>query len=145
MKFEINKDKIRDLGLIVKRGNSNNTVLFWDENEQAASYIVEVFRCVEDNVEAGFLSDYVAAKCSRGGAKPVCTIAVERNKFYHSINDLPCGYYIVCLKVENRNGEVVEESAPYCFNVEDYAKKAEEQANGIANAIYYSGCGSVLG
>ena len=116
-------------------------MLFWDENEEAMTYLIEVFRYAGDNkIEQGFLNNFVVASISKfGKAKPVCTIAVERNKFYHSINDLPCGDYIVCLKVENKLGEVCEESAPYCFHIEDSEKKAEERADGIAAASRHRG------
>ncbi len=147
MKFEYNKDKFAELGLIVKHGNCQNIVFFWDETEQAASYIVEIYRYVGDTqLSRGFMNDsdvYLTVK--QGKAKPVCAITVERNKFYHSVNDLPCGDYIVCLKVEDRSGEICKEAKPYYFYIKDVEriaalraeeaeKKAAQRATSIAMA-----------
>lgn len=180
MKFEYNKEKIVDLGLIVKHGNVQNIVMFWDENKNAVLYILEIYRIDWHYERNGFFEEvnilkqeieirvngrkakrvnkYLSktglvlaenkfasmntwredgydrsevALASLDKAKPVSTIVVERNKFYHSINDLPCGDYIVCLKVENRNGEVYAESAPYYFHIND----AEETANKRTSAV----------
>lgn len=67
-------------------------------------------------------------------AKPVCTVTVERNKFYHSVNDLPCGGYIVRLKAENRSGEIFAEAPPYYFHIDD----AEAFVCGQVNRIIKS-------
>lgn len=192
MKFEYNKEKYVDLGLIVKHGNVQNIVMFWDENKNAVSYILEFYRIDWNYKEEGFfhetsiqereveLYDYRGSRKEidkylpisepaivsnnfasmrewnegNGGpkrsevtfykfdkAKPVCTIIVERNKFYHSINDLPCGDCIVCLKVENRNGEVYAESAPYYFHIND----AEQTVNKRADSIASAAAGNIVG
>lgn len=161
MKFEYHIEKYSELGLIVKRGNTQNTVVFWDENEGAATYILELFRlsqeyhCFEYKdgfvQEAEIVEDDNALRCGQhltteapgivgnkfavnqtyngvhynvlqfefSMIKPVTTIQIERNVFYHSFNDLPCGDYIVCLKIENRLGETIAESTPYYFHIND--------------------------
>lgn len=191
MKFEYNKEKFADLGLIVKRGNIGNMVFFWEEQNDAVIYNLEIYRVPEDYetklyVEGfikeakissltndlqevlghpyanrnsncvttkapGFVNGKIVFNCfgdysnwrynhcntmefELAAIKPICAITVERNKFYHSINDLPCGDYIVCLKVENRNGEIFAESVPFYFHIEDAEKRADDRANGIARA-----------
>ena len=190
MKFEFNKEKYVDLGLIVKHGNMQNIVMFWDENAQAMSYILEIYR-IDWNYENECFFEEATVKEQQdssynrvagdkslsidgpavvsmqfaamrewvenyrynrsevtfhdfGQAKPVCTVAVDRNKFYHSINDLPCGDYIVCFKVEDRSGEICAQSAPYYFHINDAEEIADERAQGIANASRASR-GSCLG
>ncbi len=44
MKFDFKKSKSSDLGLIVKHGNSDNVVFFFDEDENAACYKLRLFR-----------------------------------------------------------------------------------------------------
>jgi hypothetical protein len=44
MKFDFVKSKCFDLGLVVKHGNSDNVVFFFDENEDAACYKLRLFR-----------------------------------------------------------------------------------------------------
>lgn len=44
MKFDFVKSKCSDLGLVVKHGNSDNVVFFFDENEDAACYKLRLFR-----------------------------------------------------------------------------------------------------
>ena len=44
MKFDFAKSKCSDLGLVVKHGNSDNVVFFFDENEDAACYKLRLFR-----------------------------------------------------------------------------------------------------
>ncbi len=187
MKFEYNKEKFAELGLIVKHGNCNNIVFFWNENDEAVSYNLEIYRigwqyknegafeeigivnseaevydmngrrkvanqrlskqcpaiiensyAVEREWKEGYGSRptlrYEVLKYDFNFAFPVCTINIERNKFYHSINDLPCGDYIVCLKLENRSGEIFAESVPYYFHIDDAEKRADDRASGIARA-----------
>lgn len=147
MKFEYNKEKYADLGLIVKHGNSQNVVFFWDEVEDAASYVIEIYRYVGDRkFSEGFMDDNaIYLTVNHREAKPVCAVSVERNKFYYSINDLPYGGYIVCLKVEDRSGEIFRESKPYYFHIEDAEKVVTKQAENMAAAVLYSGGMSHLG
>jgi len=44
MKFGFDKNKCSDIGLIVKHGNKDNVVLFFDEVENAATYKAVLFR-----------------------------------------------------------------------------------------------------
>ena len=44
MKFEFNINECKDLGLIVKRGNKDNIVVFFDAIEEASGYIIELYR-----------------------------------------------------------------------------------------------------
>lgn len=192
MKFDYKAKNYSYLGLIVKHGNINNVVFFWDENEAAARYLLEFFRipdgdkgaelcegfvreaeiyCYSDNAEklrelghhsgsclstkapgivhgkfamnkvskdSNYFSPYTSCEVLQfelSQIKPICTVTVERNTFYYSLNDLPCGDYIVCLKVEDRQGQISGESAPYYFHVDD----AEEVAKGRVNQIVSSG------
>lgn len=195
MKFVYNKEIYSDLGLIVKHGNIGNIVFFWDENNLAVNYILEIWRIPEgdkgEKIVEGFVqeteicdseaalekvlgqepypyrrgentclgsltpgiewgkfamnkiwqrrNEKAFSRCQViefefNSIKPICTISVDRNKFYHSINDLPHGDYIVCLKVEDRQGEIIEEAMPYYFHVEDAEMIADKRAGTIAGA-----------
>ena len=57
MKFEFDIRKCSDVGLVVKYGNSNNVVFFFDENEDAASYSLELYRLDFDMGNNGFLRE----------------------------------------------------------------------------------------
>ena len=57
MKFDFDIKKCSDVGLIVKYGNSNNVVFFFDENEDAASYSLELYRLDFDMGNNGFLRE----------------------------------------------------------------------------------------
>ena len=57
MKFEFDIRKCGDVGLVVKYGNSNNVVFFFDENEDAASYSLELYRLDFDMGNNGFLRE----------------------------------------------------------------------------------------
>ena len=52
MKFTFDKDRYCDLGLVLKHGNRDNIVLFFDEIEDAAIYRAKLFRTeVEFEIE----------------------------------------------------------------------------------------------
>ena len=57
MKFDFDIKKCSDVGLIVKYGNSNNVVFFFDENEDAAVYSLELYRLNFDMGNNGFLRE----------------------------------------------------------------------------------------
>ena len=57
MKFDFDIKKCSDVGLIVKYGNSNNVVFFFDENEDAAVYSLELYRLDFDMGNNGFLRE----------------------------------------------------------------------------------------
>ena len=57
MKFNFDIKKCSDVGLIVKYGNSNNVVFFFDENEDAAVYSLELYRLDFDMGNNGFLRE----------------------------------------------------------------------------------------
>lgn len=44
MKFEFIESNSSNLGLVMSRGVSGNRVFFWDENEDAAEYVLELYR-----------------------------------------------------------------------------------------------------
>lgn len=187
MQLDIDLKKCSDVGLVVKHGNVNNIVFFWDENENAAIYSLEVYRIDWQYEKEGFFEEakllqrevkvynsgprieidkylstdmpalikkqFVTARewndtAHRSkvlfydftAAKPVCVINVDRNKFYHSINDLPCGNYIAVLKIEDRQGEIATQSVPYYFHIDDAEKTANERANRIASAAAHDMC-----
>ena len=190
MKFDYKAKNYSYLGLIVKHGNINNIVFFWDENESAARYLLDFFRIPDgdkgaqlfegfvreaeiydsDNAEklrelgynggcclstkapgivhgkfamnkaskSDYFNNYTSCEVLQfefSQIKPICTVTIERKTFYYSLNDLPCGDYILCLKVEDRQGQISGESAPYYFHVDD----AEEVAKGRVNRIVSSG------
>ena len=45
MKFEFIESNSSNVGLVMSKGVSGNIVFFWDENEDAAEYILELYRC----------------------------------------------------------------------------------------------------
>lgn len=55
MKFEFNINECKDLGLIVKRGNKDNIVVFFDAIEEASGYIIELYRADFMFPSEGFL------------------------------------------------------------------------------------------
>ena len=55
MKFEFNINECKDLGLIVKRGNKDNIVVFFDAIEEASGYIIELYRADFMLPKEGFL------------------------------------------------------------------------------------------
>lgn len=57
MKFDFDIKKCSDVGLVVKYGNSNNVVFFFDENEDAAVYSLELYRLNFDMGNNGFLKN----------------------------------------------------------------------------------------
>ena len=74
MKFDFDYEKCSDVGLIVKYGNSNNVVFFYDQIEEAAGYRLELFRLEFDMKQNGFLqpADIKLNKGTMGyyGGKP---------------------------------------------------------------------------
>ena len=44
MKFEFIESNSSNVGLVMSKGVSGNVVFFWDENDDAAEYILELFR-----------------------------------------------------------------------------------------------------
>lgn len=44
MKFEFNEEKSTNVGLVMSNGTTGNIVFFWDENEDAAEYVLELYR-----------------------------------------------------------------------------------------------------
>ena len=56
MKFDFDYDKCSDVGLVVKHGNKDNVVLFFDEIEEAACYRANLFRTdINFGEQDGFL------------------------------------------------------------------------------------------
>lgn len=55
MKFQFNINECKDLGLIVKRGNKDNIVVFFDGDEEAGGYIIELYRLGFTLPKEGFL------------------------------------------------------------------------------------------
>ena len=55
MKFEFNINECKNLGLIVKRGNKDNIVVFFDGDEEAGGYIIELYRLEFTLPKEGFL------------------------------------------------------------------------------------------
>ena len=45
MKFEFIESNSSNVGLVMSKGVSGNIVFFWDENEDAAEYDIEIYRC----------------------------------------------------------------------------------------------------
>ena len=178
MKFDFEFKKCSDVGLIVKHGNSNNVVFFFDENEDAANYSLELYRLESDVCYSGFLreveeiqgqegSRLVGCDCNkkqflysrekiefvtdRRGfptqvkryetlsypfekVKPICSLSIDRNTYYASVYFLPLGQYICILNIENRTGEIVKSSVPYCFKVEaksDISQQLEDTRKSV--------------
>ena len=194
MKFDFDIEKCGDVGLIVKYGNSNNVVFFFDENEDATSYSLELYRLDFDMGNNGFLREvceiqrvtavkyfvtskesYVNECLTEPGnpyyrdhklisqyvweeeaynpsrvkrvkileypfdqVKPICTIPIDRNTFYTSIDFLPEGRYICVLKIEDRMGEIIKRSVPYYFKVKASADISKQLA-GIQSTVRTSG------
>lgn len=44
MKFEFIESNSSNVGLVMSKGVSGNIVFFWDENEDAAEYVLELYR-----------------------------------------------------------------------------------------------------
>ena len=57
MKFIFDQTKYTDMGLIVKQNKNNDIVLFWDENVEAANYIIHVFRTNYHECNNGFMQE----------------------------------------------------------------------------------------
>jgi hypothetical protein len=200
MKFEFDIRKCSDVGLVVKDGNSNNVVFFFDENEDAASYSLELYRLDFDMGNNGFLREVCEILTSKEGelykngnyekyineslsvpnqpyfqgdelisqhkwnemdtspysrrgsqiercelikypfdeVKPICSISIDRNTFFASVDFLPEGEYICILNVEDRNGEIIKRSVPYYFKIKANADISKQLA-GIQSSVRSSG------
>jgi hypothetical protein len=55
MKFEFNEEKSTNVGLVMSTGTIGNTVFFWDENEEAAEYVIELYRSPISKKYNGFI------------------------------------------------------------------------------------------
>lgn len=51
--------------------------------------------------------------------KPVYYLTIERNRYYTALNDLVAGDYIIVLKSEDKQGNIIEQSIPYYFCVSE--------------------------
>ena len=197
MKFDFDIKKCSDVGLIVKYGNSNNVVFFFDENEDAAVYSLELYRLDFDMGNNGFLREvceiqkqessyqkgygviekytdealvspkqpyfdgkqlvsqreweeptydryrptikrHEIIKFSFDEIKPICSISIDRNTFYASVDFLPEGEYICIFNIEDRNGEIIKRSVPYYFKVKANADISKQLA-GIQSSVRSSG------
>ena len=45
MKFEFIESNSSNVGRVMSKGVNGNIVFFWDENEDAAEYVLELYRC----------------------------------------------------------------------------------------------------
>ena len=191
MKFEFDIRKCSDVGLVVKYGNSNNVVFFFDENEDAASYSLELYRLDFDMGNNGFLREVCEILTSKEGTfykngnyekyineslsvpnqpyfqgeelisqrkwnemdlrrgsriercelikypfdevKPICSISIDRNTFFTSVDFIPEGQYICVLKVEDRSGDTIAQSVPYYFIVSEL--NLSKQLTGIRSSV----------
>ena len=191
MKFDFDIKKCSDVGLIVKYGNSNSIVFFFDENEDAASYSLELYRLDFDMGNNGFLREvceiltrnegsfykngnretYVneslalpdqpyfqgdelisqhkwneldtsyrrkverceLIKYSFEKVKPICSISIDRNTFFTSVDFILEGQYICVLKVEDRSGNTIAQSVPYYFIVSE--SNLSKQLEGIRSGV----------
>jgi len=77
MKFEFNVEKCSDIGLIVKHGNKDNVVLFFDEVENAATYKAVLFRTDVVYEREEFLSE---GKITQKEIRDEETIQVSKKK-----------------------------------------------------------------
>ena len=59
MKFSFNKSKCLDMGLVVKHGNKDNIVFFFDEFEDAAIYRAILFRMDTSYDNEGFIQEKI--------------------------------------------------------------------------------------
>ena len=55
MKFEFNEEKSTNVGLVMSNGTTGNIVFFWDENEDAAEYVIELYRSPISKKYSGFI------------------------------------------------------------------------------------------
>ena len=199
MKFEFNINECKDLGLIVKRGNKDNIVVFFDAIEEASGYIIELYRLEFTLPKEGFLQaaniksekvrkqispneykeikiislnidgpayignelvvtrrwdekDYrgrsikisQVEKYSFDRVKPICSIDIDRNRYYANIDFLPYGNYLLILKVENRSGEILATTIPYYFvvledNKNEILKNIKSQISGCSPSANING------
>ena len=187
MKFEFNEKDCKDFGLIVKHGNKDNIVVFYDKITDASGYIIELFRVNFALSGEGFLqaaniqSEKVLKRTYQGHeekentfvdvdgpayvgnelvavrrwdetdyyrttvkfskverysfdmVKPICSISIDRNQYFANIDFLPYGNYLLVLKAENRNGEIIAATIPYYFvvSIDDTNKRLKDIESGI--------------
>ena len=55
MKFDFDYEKCSNVGLTVKYGRNHNVVFFYDEDEDAAGYSIELYRLGFEELRNGFL------------------------------------------------------------------------------------------
>ena len=55
MKFEFIEGKSKEVGIVMSVGNAGNIVFFWDENESAAEYCIELYRSPLSFKREGFI------------------------------------------------------------------------------------------